>query len=245
MMVRIGITTSFEEDEQRLHHTYVRAVEQAGGLPLIVPMLDTAPATDAFAEMLDGLLITGGPAVTDGLIGALPPDIDETHPVRLRADRRMLAAFLEARKPVLGICYGMQLLNAIGGGSIYADVERQRDGSGVHASGRGGADHAIRVVEGSHLHDALGAETFTVNTRHIQAVAEVGDGFTVSATAPDGVIEAIESADGLLMGVQFHPERMGEAMLPLFRRLVTLARMRRTDAAPRAASHDKRAYLSL
>lgn len=225
MEVRIGITTSFEAGEQRLHHTYVQAIERAGGLPVIVPMLEAG--TEAFADLLDGLVLTGGPAVTDRLIGALPPDIDETDPVRARSDRRVLAAFMKARKPVLGICYGMQLLNAVRGGSIFADVERQSNGASVHSSGRGADVHPVRLVEGSHLHDILGTDTLMVNTRHVQAVAEVGAGFTVSATSPDGVVEAIESADGLLIGVQFHPERMGEAMQPLFRRLVDQARKRR------------------
>ena len=227
MEVRIGITTSFEDGEQRLHHTYVQAVERAGGLPVIVPMLDAG--TEAFAEMLDGLVLTGGPAVTDRLIGTLPPDLDETDPVRARADRRVLAAVVKARKPVLGICYGMQLLNAVGGGSIFADVERQVNGASVHSSGRGADVHPVRLVEGSHLRAALGVDTLVVNTRHVQAVAEVGRGFTVAATAPDGVIEAIESADGRMIGVQFHPERMGEAMQPLFRRLVDQARKRRRN----------------
>ncbi|WP_457651364.1 gamma-glutamyl-gamma-aminobutyrate hydrolase family protein [Rhodocaloribacter sp.] len=227
MEVRIGITTSYEDGEQRLHHTYVQAVERAGGLPVIVPMLDAG--TEAFADLLDGLIITGGPAVTDRLIGALPPDIDETDPVRARADRCLLAAFVKARKPVLGICYGMQLLNAAGGGSIFADVERQVNGASVHSSTRGADVHPVHLVEGSHLRDALGVDTLTVNTRHIQAVAEVGEGFSVAATSPDGVIEAIESADGLMIGVQFHPERMGEAMQPLFRRLVDQARIRRRN----------------
>ncbi len=227
MEVRIGITTSFEDGEQRLHHTYVQAVERAGGLPVIVPMLDAG--TEAFADLLDGLVLTGGPAVTDRLIGTLPPDLDEADPVRARADRCLLAAFAKARKPVLGICYGMQLLNAVSGGSIFADVERQVNGASVHSSTRGADVHPVRLVEGSHLRDTLGTDTLVVNTRHIQAVAEVGDGFSVSATSPDGVIEAIESADGLMIGVQFHPERMGETMQPLFRRLVDQARKRRRN----------------
>ncbi len=226
--IRIGITTSLEEQEQRLDHSYVRAVEQAGGLPLIVPMLDGDVATSAFAALLDGLVLTGGPAVTEGLIGVLPDDISETDPVRLRSDRRMLAAFLAVRKPVLGICYGMQLLNAHAGGTIYADVQRQQAGALVHSGKRGATTHPIRLAEGSHLHALLKTEAIAVNTRHIQAVAALGAGFRVAATAPDGVVEAIENEDGTLLGVQFHPERMGEAMLPLFRHLVEKARRRRT-----------------
>ncbi|MDX1488611.1 MAG: gamma-glutamyl-gamma-aminobutyrate hydrolase family protein, partial [Acidiferrobacterales bacterium] len=144
MEIRIGITTSFQDQEQCLHRTYVQAVEQAGGLPLIVPMLETERATQSFADLLDGLVITGGPAITEGLIGDLPDDISETNPVRVESDERILRAFLDSRKPILGICYGMQLLNAAAGGNIYADVERQQGDTLVHSNKRGADTHPIR-----------------------------------------------------------------------------------------------------
>lgn len=223
MDVRIGITTSLQEEEQRLQLAYVRAVEQAGGLPLIVPMLETDAATQAFAGLLDGLIITGGPAIIEGLIGEVPADLPLTDPVRARSDVRILKAFLAARKPVLGICYGMQLLNAQAGGTLYADVQRQVKGSLVHSSDRGGQVHRIAIKPATLLRDLLGTSSLEVNTRHVQAIAEPGSGLRVAATAPDGVIEAIENEDGTLLGVQFHPERMGTTMQPLFRHLVERA----------------------
>ena len=227
MDVRIGITTSFKDGEQILNYAYVKAVEAAGGLPLIVPMMQTEAAALAFAQMLDGLVITGGPAVTQGLIGALPEDIADVDPIRDRSDRLMIEAFLKTRKPVLGICYGMQLLNAVAGGTIYADVEQQMDGATTHQFRRGGKPHPMDIVEGSHLHRIFGETTLTVNTRHIQALADVGAPYTVSARAPDGVVEAIEDATGTILGVQFHPERMGAEMHPLFSHLVDRARQHR------------------
>ena len=224
---RIGITTSLNPTEsgaveQRLDLAYVRAVERAGGLPVIVPMLETDEAADAFAALLDGLVVTGGPAVTDGLVGELPDDIDETHPARLASDRRLLQAFLDAHRPALGICYGMQLASALRGGTIYADVERDR-GADTHSRGRGGTTHAVHVEPGTRLHSLVGGAV-EVNTRHVQAVAEPGAGLVVSARAPDGTVEAVETEDGAFVGLQFHPEAMSPPLDSVFEDLVARAR---------------------
>lgn len=221
---RIGITTSLNDGEQRLDRRYVLAIEQAGGLPLIVPMVDTAEAADAFADLLDALVVTGGPAVTDGLVGELPDEIDETAEARLASDKRVLSAFRAARRPVLGICYGMQLGNALAGGTLYADVQTQLTGAAAHSQKRGGTDHAVTFEPGSHLRRVLAHDSISVNTRHLQAIETPGSGLRIAARAPDGVIEAVESEDGSFLGVQWHPERMNETMAPLFRHLVEQAR---------------------
>jgi len=219
----IGITTSFNEGEQRLDLRYVQAVERAGGLPMIVPMLKDEEAAKLFAGMLEGLVVTGGPAVEDGLVGELPDDISPADPIRVASDTYILGAFLDARRPVLGICYGMQLANALRGGHIFADVETQMGGAEVHSQKRGGTTHTVHVGPDSLLKTILQTDSLVVNTRHIQAIKTTGEGLRVAATAPDGVIEAIESTDGSFVGVQFHPERMGKAGHPLFSYLIERA----------------------
>jgi len=234
MPPRIGITTSLNDGTQSLRRDYVTAVEHAGGLPLIVPMPDAASTLDTLAEVLDGLVITGGPAITDGLIGTLPDDISPTDATRLRTDKALLGQMRAARKPILGICYGMQLLNAEAGGTIYADVEHQQDGARTHSQKRGADSHPLHIERDTHLHRLLGTETLSINTRHLQAIATVGEDFRVSARAPDGTIEAIENSDGTILGMQFHPERMGETFLPLFRHLTSSARRTAAPTPPLA-----------
>jgi putative glutamine amidotransferase len=193
---------------------YCRAIERAAGLPIIVPILETEDAAREFSGLLDGLVITGGPGITRGLIGQLPDDLPPVDAARDQNDRLIYQTFAE--RPVLGICYGMQFINAQAGGTIYADVTKQKVGALTHSAGRGGTPHPVSLIRKSHLWDILRQDEVTVNTYHIQAVAEVGAGLRVAGYSPDGVIEAIESEDGRLIGVQFHPEKMGEAMQPLF-----------------------------
>lgn len=226
---RIGITTSLNPTrrgtrEQRVDLAYVRAVERAGGIPIIAPMLADDDVTDAFAALLDGLVVSGGPAVADGLVGALPDDIAATDPDRVASDKRLLRAFLDARRPALGVCYGMQLASALRGGTIYADVERQLEGAAVHSSGRGGTAHEVAVQDGTRFRHIVGSDRLLVNTRHVQAVAEPGAGLVVAARADDGVVEALESEDGSFLGVQFHPEAMDPPLDAVFTDLVTRAR---------------------
>jgi putative glutamine amidotransferase len=118
------------------------------------------------------------------------------------------------------------MVNALAEGAIYADVQQQIEGALVHSNKRGGDRHEVHIAPETHLHSILQRDSMQVNTRHIQAVAQVGERLRVAATAPDGVIEAIENDDGTIIGVQFHPERMDE-MLPLFHHLVERAEQSR------------------
>ncbi|MGB7340244.1 MAG: gamma-glutamyl-gamma-aminobutyrate hydrolase family protein [Phototrophicaceae bacterium] len=219
MRPRIGITTSYNDGKQSIDHYYIQAIEAAGAVPIIAPMLTTQDTAQAFASILDGLIITGGPGITRGLIGDLPEDLSPVDPIRDESDRLIYEAFAEQR-PLLGICYGMQFINAMHGGTIFADVTQQQSHAINHSNGRGADPHFVNIVEGTKLYRTLDTSKIKVNTYHIQAVDSVGEGLRVSATAPDGIIEAIESSDGRIMGVQFHPERMGDSMMPLFKDFV-------------------------
>ncbi len=216
----IGITTSFRKNEHCLSADYSGSIERAGGVPVIVPVFTSKQSVSLFLDTANGLIISGGPAVVDGLIGALPDDIEETETHRLRNDRWLIEEAMERDIPVLGICYGMQLINAIAGGTIYADVQKQMNLSAPHSEQRGAGQHELIVAENTNLSRIVGRPAVSVNTHHIQALASVGKGLSVCATSSDGVIEAVESKDGRILGVQFHPEKPGGGLPCLFDHLV-------------------------
>ena len=120
---RIGITTSLEGERQTLDIRYAQAVEAAGGIPIIVPIIASEANARALAAVLDGLIITGGPGITRGLIGDLPADLPAVDARRDRSDALIYQAM--ADRPFLGICYGMQFANALAGGTIFGDAQAQ------------------------------------------------------------------------------------------------------------------------
>jgi putative glutamine amidotransferase len=165
---------------------------------------------DALADRLDGLLLPGG--------GDFLPDrrypagvaFDPVPARQIRFDRALLAAALERDRPVLAICYGMQLLALHCGGALHFDVATDVPGAGEHRLADPGARHPIRIDSRSRLGALLGAAELFVNSRHHQAVADAGCG-AITARTHDGVVEAIEVPGArFALGVQWHPESLDE-----------------------------------
>jgi putative glutamine amidotransferase len=209
-----------------VNNDYVAAVERAGGIPLVIPVVRGQDVAERQAECTDALLISGGYDIDPLLYGEEPHRALEfvyrdTDIFQLRTIKTALAK----GQPVLAICKGIQLLNVACGGTIYQDLDEIPDSFVKHSQNRKRScpSHTVVAEEGSVIAELLGT-TFPVNSYHHQAVKDVGRGLKVTSRAMDGVAESLEmEGESFVVGVQWHPEMMmsgGDEMLPLFLRLV-------------------------
>lgn len=213
---------------------YVDALILAGGTPILLPPTRDEAAARRMWELSDGLLLIGGGDLEAATYGASDGGkLTFVSPERDRLELQYTRWSLQAGRPILGICRGIQSLNVAAGGTLIQDIPSEVVGAVNHAvsyqSGEGYA-HSVQVVSGSLLAKALSCSggTISVNSHHHQAVARLAAGFVVSASAPDGVIEAIEKSDaGFIIGVQWHPEGLTPGDGPareLFRSFVAACR---------------------
>lgn len=221
----IGITGNFSDGNLSLAPGYYASILKAGGIPFIIPPFDDDNILINTLDNIDGLLLTGGGDINPLFLKEEP--VKELHSINPHRDRQeLLLARLAANRqiPVLGICRGIQVMNAALGGSLYQDIYSQAEGKLIKHSqdlDRAYASHTVRIEEDSLLAKIMGQTTLPVNSFHHQAVKEPAPGFRVSARATDGIIEAIESKEyKSMLGVQWHPECFilngDECMMPLF-----------------------------
>lgn len=189
--------------------TYVRAVRQAGGIPVILPNDDASPAAiDGYLSRLDGLLMPGGADIPPSEYGETPdPTIELLDDKRLNFEKALGKAWIEkTRKPLLGICLGSQWINVLQGGTLVQDIPSEIGGN------HRGTTHPVKLEPDTRLHRIFGEAEFEVNSWHHQAVdsKDLGKDLKVAARSLDGVIEATETTDPerFLIGVQWHPEKL-------------------------------------
>ena len=220
----IGITGNYDEHTCKLADGYYRSVQKAGGVPVIIPPLSDTDSIINTLEHIDGLLLSGG-ADYNPLYANEEP-IPALHGINSERDLpELLITRLAYNRqiPILGICRGIQTLAMALGGKVLQDIGQ----SGIKHSqdaDRSEPTHSITVEQGSTLFNIYKEEEkLYVNSFHHQAVGDAGPLLRISATAPDGTIEAIESNEyKSILGVQWHPECLTEG-LPLFQWLVLQA----------------------
>lgn len=197
---------SLDYGEQRLSAAFARA----GALPVLLPVLPDTSHLAALVERVDALVLSGGSDVAPGLYGEEPLRPEWAgDPARDAYERVLLDAALARGKPVLGVCRGIQLLNAALGGSLHQDIAHQVPGALVHRDPARYDDneHTVRLCKNSWLARLYpGPGELLVNSVHHQAIKALAPGLAACAWAPDGVIEAVADEARALWAIQWHPE---------------------------------------
>lgn len=198
--------------EMALGLRYLRAVESAGGIPVVMPPL-RPDAIDSLMDRLSGLCLSGGPDLDPETYGASRHP--QLGPTERELDRLELAVIRRADEigmPILAICRGAQALNVARGGSLHQHLP-DRDGALPHRQRAPGDEptHPVEIATGTRVGGLLGASRLEVNSFHHQAPDQLGAGLYAAAWAPDGVVEALESTGSrFVVGVQWHAECLAE-----------------------------------
>ena len=217
MRPMIGLTTFVESKGttrySSLNYTYIDAIIQAGGIPVMIPIVEDRECLLKYMDVIDGIVFTGGEDVSPLYFGENP--IKEIGSISQERDDCEMYLFKEAYElnmPILGICRGAQLMNVALGGSLYQDISAQVEDSLGHSSESGPSHqvhHMIRIEKDSKLYDIFENDRIAVNSFHHQSVKGLGKGLKASAFSYEGIIEAVESTEkGFVVGVQWHPEAL-------------------------------------
>ena len=220
----IGITAAITKSVHPPHtemymigRKYVDAVEQAGGVPLIVPHNLGEDSLHLLLGRLDGLLLSGGGDIDPAIYGEEPhPDVDGISADRDRVELALARWAVDQSKPLLAICRGIQVLNVSLGGTLVQDIPSQVAGALQHhfeekTTPRGYLAHPVSIEPGSLLSAVIQSDAASVNSWHHQSLKQVAQPLRVVAESPDGIIEAVEiPGQRFVLGVQWHPEWLFE-----------------------------------
>ena len=229
----IGVTPLFdrERDSYWMLPGYLEGLEQAGASPIILPLPEDLDDLPQLVSLCDGLLFTGGQDVSPTLYGETPkPTCGEVCPARDRVEQVLLHLALERDLPVLGICRGIQFLNAVLGGTLYQDLPTEHPSQTQHhmTPPYDRAVHTVTLQPGTPLAELLGEEHIGVNSYHHQAVKTLAPCLTEMAWSEDGLIEAVCLPEKrFVWAVQWHPEfsfRVDEHSRKIFGAFVTAAK---------------------
>jgi putative glutamine amidotransferase len=231
----IGITTNQSQNAygQRtimLMQSYVNAIIQAGGVPILIPSLITEDGWDALYSRLDGILFSGGGDIGLEHFPGLPhPRIDDVDLARDSVELNLVQAAASGGKPFLGICRGCQVVNVALGGTLYTHIPDQLPNALDHdypGNKRTILVHEVKIEEGTHVAEIYGEPIIKVNSLHHQGLKDIAPSLRIAGHSPDGLVEAIELPDHAFgLAVQWHPEWLTdqESTRNLFSRFVEAA----------------------
>ena len=199
-----------DQDWQLIAHDYLNAIWRAGAVPVLIPVSEDAEHALAMLEMVDGLLISGGNDVSPSMYDQPEKKCGTLDLNRDRIEKTLLGAALEKNMPVLGICRGIQLMNAALGGTLHQDLPTE--GFTNHTivdRERNAAAHTVDVKENSLLAEIIGNGTLGVNSFHHQAIDILASSLEAAAVTKEGIIESVYMPDKpFVLAVQWHPEMM-------------------------------------
>ncbi len=221
----IGIAPSQSDGKIKMNTAYADAILDAGGVPVFLPYTTDPDRIAMYTELCDGLLFAGGVDVHPKYYGEeIAFDSVEVLDARDEFELALFPAYFATKKPIMGICRGIQSINVALGGSLIQHIDghaQKKDEDGYPMPRK------ATVVPGTKLHGIVGQETLRTNSYHHQAVKMPAPGAVIAARSDDGVIEAIEYPEHpFLVAVQWHPElfyKKDEAAATLFRAFVGAA----------------------
>lgn len=208
----IAITPSYDETRVAIGRRYMDAVQQSGGIPLLLNLTFDADVMEYYAQIADGFLFTGGDDVAPNKYGETVHEGfgDYCHE-RDTLELPLVKRVYELGKPMMGICRGIQTINVAFGGTLYQDIPIEFSKKMKHSQPApyNVPSHTVKILEDTMLHNIIGDTTCDVNSMHHQAVKKLADGWRVCAVAPDRTIEAIELPTyPFALGIQWHPEHL-------------------------------------
>lgn len=246
----IGVMPQYSEENNRIMIgvPFFRSIAAAGGIPVLLPLMNEAAEVAEILDRFDGFLYPGGPDINPLLFGEeAVPECGNIVPERDRLELGLLPEILKTGKPVFGICRGIQTMNVALGGTLVQDIPgwltnqaalRQHTGSQAESeklprighyqkAGNEVQTHLVTVKRDTLLHDIVKKDTLKVNTFHHQSCKELAKDFVLNATSADGIIEAAAlEHHRFFLGVQWHPEHLffvDEDMANIWRAFISAA----------------------
>ena len=211
----IGVLAEVEDTGYSgVKNAYIKSIENAGGLPLLLPFVKEEESVRQFVSFCNGFFFTGGADIEPTRYGEETiPQCGELKKMRDDLEFRVLREVMETKKPLLAICRGCQLVNVFLGGSLYQDIPCQLSTNMIHKQTEGefSPSHSVNVKKNTPLFEIMKKERIVANSFHHQAIKKLGSGLSVMAEADDGIVEAMYlEGERYLRAYQWHPERLAE-----------------------------------